>query len=98
MSFLRVCRGSQDVYRAVNDGDVVTRKAVIQQEERVSPALYPCLSSVDVWSLLVVTVNTHVMQGCDYYHLWSSLPWESVYKLIPLPLHDLSVPRVRLKD
>lgn len=32
---------SRDVYRALSNGDVVSRKLVIHQEERVSPVLIP---------------------------------------------------------
>lgn len=33
--------GYRDVYKAFNDDDVITRKLVIQQEERVSPIFIP---------------------------------------------------------
>lgn len=33
--------GCRDVYKALSDDDVVTRKLVIQREERVSPVFIP---------------------------------------------------------
>lgn len=33
--------GYRDVYKALSDDDVITRKLVIQQEERVSPVFIP---------------------------------------------------------
>lgn len=37
MSILRFCRGSQDVYEPLSDGDVISRKLVIPRKERASP-------------------------------------------------------------